>query len=294
MSKKQKGRPVAKSFSRKSRPPIVVAPSASSTLSTASTEVRVVDGENNKPIYEELTAWLKEQATKLKTLQSKGNRLKLDFVQNARDQGKILLEVHERLTGTSVRFEKWVSENTDIGCSTALLWMDVARHYEDVMKQFVDSNPLELTVRQIRDAIRDARQRRGEGKPGSGKRKAVATTKPLNRDTEETDDPTDLSDQGRWERETSKAEAEAAEVEGEDKSEVKVPLYKLTAIVFSESDQSAIYESLLNWSPTSSNSLGSKSIILHARTTDIGTLLTKLGKTLEQSQPEKVRVSIEL
>jgi hypothetical protein len=119
-----------------------------------------------------LTAWLQEQARKLKDLTVKGKRLKLDFLANARKQGRILLEVRKRLANTPLRFQDWVANTTDIGYSTAQLWMDVAQNYAKVKGRFSDSNPLELTVRQVRDAIRDDRQEQGKGKPRSGKRKS--------------------------------------------------------------------------------------------------------------------------
>ena len=147
-----------------SPPPIKVAPATTNGPS---------------PPDKKLSAWLNEQATKLKHLDATGKKLKLDFVENARSKGTILLAVQERLREVSQSFEAWVPKNTDIGYSTALLWIDVAKHFDSVKKRFADSNPLELTVRQVRDAIRDARQEQGDGKPGSGRRKAT-TAIPLN------------------------------------------------------------------------------------------------------------------
>ena len=125
-----------------------------------------------------LSAWLNAQAAKLKTLESKASSLKYNFALNAKRKGDILLEVRKRLSQTPRGFEQWVTESAGIGYSTALLWIDVAENFFDVNEQIADSNPLELTLRQIRDAIRDARQRRGEGKPGSGRRKTKATETP--------------------------------------------------------------------------------------------------------------------
>ena len=125
-----------------------------------------------------LTAWLRQQAKKLKTLKAEGTRLKLDFVANARAQGKILASVKKRLASTPGKFKEWVESDTDIGYSTALLWIDVAQSqfYSAVNARVADSNPLESTIRQIRDAIRDERQSKGKGKPGSGKTKAATKT----------------------------------------------------------------------------------------------------------------------
>jgi hypothetical protein len=124
-----------------------------------------------------LTVWLQEQATKLKDLTAKGQRLKLDFVANARAKGNILLGVKKRLANTQLRFDEWVEQSTDIGYSTALLWIDVTQNFAKVKARFANSNPLELTVRQVRDAIRDVRQTQGKGKPQSGKRKAATDPK---------------------------------------------------------------------------------------------------------------------
>ena len=261
-----------------------------------------------EPSDKKLTAWLKQQATRLKTLEAKGQRFKLDFARNAKEKGDILLKIYERLT---TDFKLWLLENTDIAYSTAHLYMDVAKNYGDVKKQFANSNPLELTLRQIRDAIRDTRQERGEGKPGSG-RKPKSQTEEGNLDHEEDyqDDPgknadaddqddqaQDTPDTNRWEREATKAEAEAAQIENGSKVEAQPPLYKVTVMVFSESGQAAIYQAMSRWSPISKTLNGTKqarSVSVHVQPSNIATLLHVLGETLEQNQPNKVRVSIEL
>lgn len=258
----------------------------------------------------ELVPWLKRQATKLKTLEVKGRKLKFDFVQNARDKGAILSEVEKRLLDTGTSLKAWVQENTDIGYSTALLYMDVARNFDDVKKRFADSNGLELTLRQVRDAIRDARQERGEGRPGSGRTLPSSKTEETDSaadnghtdevsDQEEADDAgeDDAPDEARWEREVAKAEAEAAVVENASKTDPVAPLYKVTVMAFADADQEAMYQALLNWSPVRKTSLGTKqvrSVYAGVGPNDIGTVLEKLGKALETNQPQKVRVSIEL
>jgi hypothetical protein len=258
-----------------------------------------------EPSDKKLTAWLKQQATRLKTLEAKGERFKLDFVRNAKEKGDILLKIYERLT---TDFKLWLLENTDIAYSTAHLYMDVANNYDSVKKLIANSNPLELTLRQVRDSIRDARQERGEGKPGSG-RPSKSQTEEGNLDHEEDDqdDPgknadagdqdQDTPDTNRWEREATKAEAEAAEIENGSKVEAQPPLYAVTVMVFSESGQAAIYQAMSRWSPISKTLNGTKqarSVSVHVQPSNIATLLHVLGETLEQNQPNKVRVTIEL
>ena len=257
------------------------------------------------PTDKKLTAWLKQRATKLKALEAKGQRFKLDYVQNAKEKGQILLGVQDRIHDG---FKSWVTQFTGIGYSTALLYMDVARNYPDVKKLIADSNPLELTLRQVRDAIRDARQERGEGKPGSGRPSSsqVGERNPDHEEDNEDDrgenadgDDQELAapDTIRWDREATKAEAEAAEVEGGKTTEPESPLYAITVMVFSESDQTAIYKSLSNWSPTSKTLTSTKqtrSVSVHVPPSGIGKLLHVLGETLEHNQPQQVRVSIEL
>ena len=51
-------------------------------------------------------------------------------LQNAKEQGEILLEVQKRLEGTDLAFSRWVEEDTDIGLSTAYLWMDVSEWWK--------------------------------------------------------------------------------------------------------------------------------------------------------------------
>ncbi len=68
-------------------------------------------------------------------------------------------------------------------------------------------------------------------------------------------------------------------------------------MVFSESGQAAIYRALSNWSPISKTMNGTKqarSVSVHVQPSNIATFLNVLGETLEQNQPNKVRVSIEL
>jgi hypothetical protein len=253
-------------------------------------------------------AWLEQQAAKLKMLIRRGSKLKIDFIQNAREQGKVLAGVRKRLEGSDQSFAAWVEEKTDIGVSTAYLWCEVAEWWNDPRLQAIlnDSNPLELTLRQVRDAIRDARQERGEGKPGSG-RPSKSQTDP-DHEEGDPDDPgegadgnddqdQDIPDTNRWEQEATKAEAEAAEVEGGKTTEPESPLYAITVMVFSESDQTAIYKSLSNWSPTGKTLTGTKqtrSVSVHVPPSSIGKLLHVLGETLEHNQPQQVRVSIEL
>jgi hypothetical protein len=100
-----------------------------------------------------------------------------------------------------------------------------------------------------------------------------------------------VTDKERWEREVARAEAEAAAVEGR---KPEPPRYKVTVMVFSESDQTAIRRALSNWSPVNNTSRGCRSIIAYAQPKVISALLKRLGKTLEQNPPKKVTVSIEL
>ena len=248
------------------------------------------------PPDNKLELWLNEQATKLNSLEAQGSKLKLDFVRNAKAKGELLAKVHGRLTGMPRRFERWVKEDTDIGYSTAVLWMDVSKHYEAVMKKFDDSNPLELTVTAIRDAIRDARQEQGGGKPGCGKKKATVAQAgdrgPAENDHEvAVTNQVDAPDKRRWEREAAKAEADANIVEGGKKTEAKPSAYKVTVMVFSENDQTTIQQALSNWSPISTTPTGKacRTVSAHVQPTSIVALLEKLGKTLEKNQPEKLR-----
>ena len=167
-------------------------------------------------------------------------------MENAKEMGLLLLEAQERAKGTSIHFKKWVGEETDIGYSTALLWIDVAKHYESITKQFVNSNGLELTIRKIRDAIRDARQAEGRGKPGSGKKKTQTGKAQQSADTAETttQQPIETAEgeavvpaTSVWDRTAKKAEDEAARIDGGDKTEQKPANYKLTVMVFTEAVQ---------------------------------------------------------
>jgi hypothetical protein len=147
------------------------APSTNRRLTRAPTTTTPKPHEDEK-----LKAWLQEQADKLKLLNATTSKLKLDFVANAVRKGAILKAVKEKLKDTSIRFEDWVTENADIGYSTADLWIDIHEHPE-VIRKLADSNALELSITNIRAAIRDDRQAQGNGKPGSGKLSATSIKK---------------------------------------------------------------------------------------------------------------------
>jgi len=51
-----------------------------------------------------LEGWLSEQARNLNALTDTGNRLKLDYVQNAKNKGEILIEVENRVFHIPGRF----------------------------------------------------------------------------------------------------------------------------------------------------------------------------------------------
>ena len=200
-----------------------------------------------------LDDWLKKQEARLKELVTTAKRLKVDFVENARAQGKILLEVQERLSKTSIKFKDWVVKNTDIGHSTALLWIDVAKNYDLVKKRFVDSNGLESTVRNIRDAIRDARQDQGGGKPGSGRKKATdeedkaeenitaENNAAASADETATDAGEEATPTAKWEQTAGKAETEAAATTS-GKSEAASRYYDVTVMVYNQQDQAAFQQ----------------------------------------------------
>jgi hypothetical protein len=288
MSKKQKRsssvRPISKGVVRKSPP-------QTKTATPATTS-------NPSSPDKKLAAWLNGRAKKLKSLEVKGRRLKLDFLGNAREKGQLLREVQQRLSTTSIIFKDWVEEQIDIAYSTALLWIDLATNWELVQKRFADSNPLELTIRQVRDGIRDARQEQGGGKPGSGKRKATAAPQPEAAEDEEQEAIEETAPaNARWEKTASEAEADAADIEGADQQKAGPPLYKVVVTVFSDSDQDAIYQAFSRWSPVSTKPTNPKqlrNVVSNVRPKDIGAALQKLGKALEDSQPTTVRVSIEL
>lgn len=253
----------------------------------------------------ELAEWLKDKAAKLKSLTAVGHKLKLDFVENAREKGVILIEAQEQVAHIPGRFQVWVVQDAGIGYSTALLWIDVAKHYDEVKKRFANSNPLELTLGQVRDAIRDSRQAQGKGKPGSGRRKVESTAPPNDSDEDGVTDPADSQDGAeeaapetqRWENAAAAAEAEAAEVSGAEKNEPKPQHYKVVVTVANEGDQATIQAALSNWNPTSVMPIGTKqvrSVSVHVRPDAIGTAFERLGKALATNPPKTVKVSVEL
>ncbi len=121
-------------------------------------------------------------------------------------------------------------------------------------------------------------------------------------DTDANDVADDLSgvdeeNAGRWEREVAKAEAEAAKLGDGGTAAPATPFYKVTVMVFSEGDQAAIHGALAKWSPITKSLGGSKqlrTVSANAEQRQIGTLLQRLASALDQNQPRKLRVSIEL
>jgi hypothetical protein len=257
----------------------------------------------DKPSRDKLEAWLKGQATKLKTLNAKGQRLKLDYVQNARDKGALLIEVEKRVSHILGRFQVWVTTDGGIGYSTALLYMDVAKNYDAVKERFANSNPLELTLRQVRDAIRDARQEEGGGKPGSGGRKAIksATPSPGEEGTETGEAGTPIS----YAKRDDSAIAEAKHKKlmgrfepggdmhntGDNTKPAPLPsIYKLTVVTPTKAD----LEAFGNLLPSPTIDLKAHSVSAQIGLTDINDTLAAVGKALTVSQPKKVRIVVEL
>jgi len=263
----------------------------------------------------DLERWLKEQLQRIKALEAEGRSLKLNFVQNAREKGDLLIAVEQRLQGSPLTFRQWIVRDTDIGYSTALLWMNVALNYDVVKDRLADSNPLELTVRGIRDAIRDHRQAQGGGKPGSGKRAASDRSEPdaAEATAPTADDAADppgegvASDPGegvasntiRREPDVSLGATQAANPD-QDGTTVPAPaLGRVTVVVmvFSERDQAVVQEALAEWSPVTKSLGGSKhlgTLSATAPSRDIDTVMAKLAGALTQIHPRKAMVKIDL
>lgn len=94
-----------------------------------------------------------------------------------------------------------------------------------------------------------------------------------------------------------KAEAEAASIGDGGTASPAPALCKITVIVFSKQDEEAINSALAKWSPTTKALGGSKtlrSVSATAPPRHVGPLLHKLAAALDQSQPSKLNVRIEL
>lgn len=263
-------------------------------------------------LSDDLDQWLKEQLQSIKALEAEGRSLKLNFVQNAREKGDLLIAVEQRLRGSPLNFRQWIVRDTDIGYSTALLWMDVALHYDVVKDRFADSNPLELTVRGIRDAIRDHRQTQGGGKPGSG-RKAASEGTAAEASAPTAGDPADPSGEGeasdpgdgavsntiRREPDVSLGATQAAEPVHGGTPVFAPALGRVTVVVtvYSDSDQAVVREALAGWSPVTKSLGGSKhlgTLSATAPSRDIDTVMAKLAGALTQILHHKATVKIDL
>jgi len=266
-------------------------------------------------LSDDLDQWLKEQLQKIKALEAEARSFKLNFVHNAREKGDLLIAVEQRLLGSPLTFRQWIVRDTDIGYSTALLWMDVALHYDVVKDRFADSNPLELTVRGIRDAIRDRRQTQGGGKPGSGKRAASEETEPATSEVAApaAGDPADPSGEGeasdpgdgvasntiRRQPDVSLGATQAADP---DRGGTTVPATAFGTVtvvvtVYFDSDQAVVREALAEWSPVTKSLGGSKhlgSLSATAPSRDIDLVMAKLAGALSQIHPRRATVRIDL
>ncbi len=113
--------------------------------------------------------WLHKQAKKLHSLHAKDGQLRLNYLALAIARGEILKAVKKVVP--TWQFREWLSAEAKIGYSTALFWIDVHDNPVVVKRTLMaaHSNGLEWPpLTEIRDAIRDARQAAGQGKPGSG------------------------------------------------------------------------------------------------------------------------------
>jgi hypothetical protein len=278
---------------------------------------------SKKPASKQLLSWLNKQATTLKRLTTSGWKIHTDYLQNAREKGIVLIEVRKRLENTDLAFEKWVKENTEIGLSTAYLWMDVAEWWDDLTAHWKKveagalSNPLESSLRGVRDTIRSIRQARGLGKPGSGKKKVTADNSANNTTTPST--------AGIGEADSDNKEAESASENdvpddpGEDESEkiaaanfqkmmarktqsgnlqqggatttpARPRMYKVTVVTPNKAD----LEGFAGLLPSPTTDFMAHSVSAHIGLQDIDRTLAAVGTCLNTAQPKKVRVVVEL
>jgi hypothetical protein len=277
---------------------------------------------SKKPPSRELLAWLGKKASELKTLVTRGWKIQADYLQNAKEKGEILAEVRKRLEGSNLTFEKWVKENTEIGVSTAYLWMDVAEWWEDVKAWFDkaeagdNSNPLETSLRGVRDTIRSIRQARGVGKPGSGKKKETADNSANNTpapptegigkddsdkkvDESASDDDTpgdsDEDDSDKVAEESFKklmARKKPGEnsQQGETRTPTRPRLYRVTVVTPNKAD----VEQFARLLPSPITDFKAHSVSAHIGLQDIDKILVAVGTCLNTAQPKKVRVVVEL
>ncbi len=125
----------------------------------------------------QLPPWTADETAAFCTLNGTTHTLRTQYVEVSIAKGEIVDRVENRLTDEkSGSLKDWVMaipKPHQIGYSTALMHRDIFRH-KTLAREMVaeaNSNGLELTLQDIRDAIRDHRQSQGKGKPGSGKRK---------------------------------------------------------------------------------------------------------------------------
>jgi len=182
-----------------------------------------------------------------------------------------------------------MTSEAGIGISTAHLYMDVARNYEDVKGRFADSNPLELTLRKIRDAIRDKRQDAGGGKPGSGRRNNAAT-----QPTPDTGDH--IADDIPAQETAADNDQHNGVALPTNKKGAKLlaaahpPSYKLTVTTPEKSDLEKFGEVL----PNPITDFNAHSVSVRIRLDDITVALEKISKALATTQPKKVKIIVEL
>ena len=182
----------------------------------------------------------------------------------------------------------WLIENTDIGYSTANLYMDVARNYVDVKKLIANSNPLELTLRKVRDAIRDKRQDAGGGKPGSGRRITTATQPTLDTDNQTADDDNVPSQEDAADNDHQNVVALPTNRKGAKL--MATATYKITVVTPEKGDLEKFGEVL----PSPITDFNAQSVSVRIRLEDITVALEKVFKALVATQPKKVKIIVEL
>lgn len=280
------------------------------------------DRSRRKPPSKQLRAWLKTQATRLKTLKAVGWKIHVNYLQNAKEQGEILVEAQKRLEETDLAFSQWVEEETDIGLSTAYLWMDVTEWWEDILAWFNrkeasgNSNPLEISIRAVRDVIRTIRQARGMGKPGSGKKKVTADISANNTTAAPTagigggdsekkeaesptkndvpndpreDDPDKVAD-ANFEKLMARKKPGGDLQQGETKTRARPRLYRVTVVTPNKADLERFAVLL----PSPTTDFNAHSVSAHIGLQDIDKTLAAVGTCLNTAQPKKVRVVVEL
>ncbi len=124
--------------------------------------------------------WLAKKASELRGIVKKSSSLRIDYIDNVIEGGKVIREVkdalhqtwynHDNNAGRHV-YARWLKTDAKLADSTANAWLAFANDEDFIRKKLKEDTTHEWTFSAMRKELTAKNQKEGKGKPGSGRKK---------------------------------------------------------------------------------------------------------------------------